>query len=135
MGEAILPHGEGAVERETAEGGAGVSGAGVSGVSVGDAAGSAADIISEFRLQPSTVAGVTGLSRRTTITFYLTEGLRNRARAAYRSTSFAEKDSSWSEMLNKALIAEVTRREAAHNDGAEFAGNDEPLTPGRPIGF
>lgn len=134
MGEAILPHGEGAVERETAEGGAGVSGVSVSGASVVDAAGSA-DIISEFRLQPSTVAGVTGLSRRTTITFYLTEGLRNRARAAYRSTSFAEKDSSWSEMLNKALIAEVTRREAAHNDGAEFAGNDEPLTPGRPIGF
>ncbi|MGJ4845657.1 ParB family protein [Leifsonia sp. Le1] len=93
------------------------------------------DIISEFRLQPTTVAGVTGLSRRTTITFYLTEGLRNRARSAYRATSFEEKDSSWSEMLNKALVAEIERREAAYNDGTEFAGSDEPLTPGRPIGF
>ena len=94
-----------------------------------------ADIVSEFRLQPTTVAGVTGLSRRTTITFYLTEGLRNRARAAYRATSFEEKDSSWSEMLNKALITEIERRETLYNDGAEFVGNDEPLTPGRPIGF
>ncbi|QIZ97214.1 hypothetical protein HF024_00740 [Leifsonia sp. PS1209] len=96
---------------------------------------SAADVTSEFRLQPTTVAGVTGLSRRTTITFYLTEGLRNRARTAYRATSFEEKDSSWSEMLNKALVAEIERREVAYNEGAEFAGSDEPLTPGRPIGF
>ncbi|GAB3582891.1 hypothetical protein GCM10027406_26330 [Leifsonia lichenia] len=95
----------------------------------------APDVISEFRLRPTTVAGVTGLSRRTTITFYLTDGLRNRARAAYRSTSFDEKDSSWSEMLNKALITEIERRESLYNDGVEFTGNDEPLTPGRPIGF
>lgn len=93
------------------------------------------DIISEFRLQPTTVAGVAGLSRRTTITFYLTEGLRNRARAAYRSTSFEERDSSWSEMLNKALTTEIERREAVYNKGVEFTGSDEPLTPGRPIGF
>lgn len=74
-------------------------------------------------------------ARRTTITFYLTEGLRNRARAAYRSTSFEERDSSWSEMLSKALATEVERRERAHNDGRRFVGSDEPLTPGRPIGF
>ncbi len=82
----------------------------------------------------SALAGEAG-SRRTTITFYLTEALRNRARAAYRSTSFTEKDSSWSEMLNKALLAEVERREREHNDGATFEGGDEPLAPGRPIGF
>lgn len=90
---------------------------------------------SEFRVQPTTVAGSTTTAKRTTITFYLTEGLRNRARAAYRSTSFEEKDSSWSEMLNKALLAEVERREAEYNDGEKFTGNDEPLSPGRPIGF
>jgi hypothetical protein len=73
--------------------------------------------------------------KRTTVTFYLTDAMRNRARAAYRQTSFDERDSSWSEMLNKALLAEVRRREDAYNDGKAFVGNDEPLTPGRPIGY
>jgi hypothetical protein len=73
--------------------------------------------------------------RRTTVTFYLTDAMRNRARAAYRQTSFKERDSSWSEMINKALLAEVQRREREHNDGEKFVGNDDPLTPGRPIGF
>ncbi|MDR6972416.1 ParB family protein [Leifsonia shinshuensis] len=73
--------------------------------------------------------------KRTTVTFYLTDAMRNRARAAYRRTSFDERDSSWSEMLNKALLAEVQRRERAYNGGRAFVGNDKPLTPGRPIGF
>jgi hypothetical protein len=73
--------------------------------------------------------------RRTTITFYLSELLRNRARAAYRVTSFAEQDSSWSDMLSKALLVEVERRERIHNLGEPFSGGEEPLTPGRPIGF
>ncbi len=80
-----------------------------------------------------------GVSRashgRTTITFYLSDNLRNRARAAYRSTSFHEKDASWSEMLTKALLAEVERRERAHNSGQRFPGSEEPLNPGRPIGY
>ena len=71
----------------------------------------------------------------TTVTFYLTDAMRNRARAAYRQTSFSERDASWSEMINKALLAEVERRELAYNGGEAFVGNDEPLTPGRPIGF
>jgi hypothetical protein len=81
------------------------------------------------------IAGTTSTSPRTTITFYLPECLRNRARATYRSTSFEEEDSSWSEMLNKALLAEVRRRENAHNAGEMFPGSDEPLPPGRPIAF
>ncbi|MFF2050773.1 hypothetical protein ACFVU2_04155 [Leifsonia sp. NPDC058194] len=89
---------------------------------------------SPFRAQPSAVGGPTARNR-TTITFYLTEALRNRARSVYRATSFAERDSSWSEMLTKALLAEVERREIAHNDGESFTVTDEPLTPGRPIGF
>jgi hypothetical protein len=90
----------------------------------------------QFRALPTIIiAGAATTSPRTTITFYLPEVLRSRARAAYRSTSFEEKDSSWSEMLNKALLAEVQRREDAHNAGEMFAGNDEPLTPGRPIAY
>jgi hypothetical protein len=38
-------------------------------------------------------------------------------------------------MLAKALLAEVERREAEHNDGDRFTGGDGPLRPGRPIGF
>lgn len=83
----------------------------------------------------ATTPSATPARRRTTITFYLSETLRNRARSAYRATSFAERDSSWSEMLNKALLAEVERRELEHNDGELFVASDEPLTPGRPIGF
>ena len=73
--------------------------------------------------------------KRITITFYLTDAMRNRARAAYRQTSYSERDASWSAMINKALLAEVERRELAYNDGEAFVGNDEPLTPGRPIGY
>jgi hypothetical protein len=78
---------------------------------------------------------VGGSRQRTTITFYLSDTLRNRARAAYRHTSFEERDGSWSEMLNKALLAEVERRERVHNHGLPFTGSEEPLTPGRPIGY
>ncbi|GAA1448348.1 ParB family protein [Leifsonia poae] len=72
---------------------------------------------------------------RTTITFYIPGPLRDRARAAYRSTSFAEKDTSWSEMLTKALVVEVERREAQYNHGDRYTGGEAPLSPGRPITF
>ena len=42
---------------------------------------------------------------------------------------------SYVEMINKALIAEVERREAEYNSGETFAASEEPLSPGRPIGF
>jgi len=89
----------------------------------------------EYGSAPATVAGEITTSPRTTITFYLTEALRNRARAAYRATSFLEKDTSWSEMLNKALVAEVQRREREHNADRVFTANGDALRPGRPIGF
>lgn len=95
-----------------------------------------ADTSAELRVAPSApVAKPKPPKKRTTVTFYLSDAMRNRARAAYRQTSFDERDSSWSEMLNKALLAEVRRRELEYNSGKAFIGNDEPLTPGRPIGF
>jgi hypothetical protein len=90
---------------------------------------------SGFRSPSTTVTPATTKRQRTTITFYLSDSLRNRARSAYRATSFAERDGSWSEMLTKALLAEVERRELEHNDGKPFSASEEPLTPGRPIGF
>jgi hypothetical protein len=89
----------------------------------------------EARVARSAVARPKKAKKRTTVTFYLTDAMRNRARAAYRQTSFDERDSSWSEMLNKALLAEVERRELTYNGGEVFVGNDKPLTPGRPIGY
>jgi len=71
---------------------------------------------------------------RTTITFYLPERLRNRARTAYRRTRAHETDHSWSDMLTKALLAEVERRERVHNDGERYVGTEERLRAGRPIG-
>lgn len=73
--------------------------------------------------------------KRTSVTFYLSESFRNRARAAYRSTAFNERDTSWSDMLVKALVAEIERREDLYNDGEEYTGHNRPLAPGRPIGF
>ncbi|MGO4534993.1 ParB family protein [Leifsonia sp. 2MCAF36] len=91
---------------------------------------------SEYRVAVNgPIAQSKPVKKRTTITFYLTDAMRNRARAAYRQTSFNERDTSWSEMINKALLAEVQRREIVYNDGKMFVGNDDPLTPGRPIGF
>jgi hypothetical protein len=72
--------------------------------------------------------------KRTSITFYLPERLRNRARTAFRVTRADENDHSWSDMLAKALLAEVERREEAHNDGEKFIGTDERLRAGRPVG-
>ncbi|MGN6762052.1 MAG: ParB family protein [Leifsonia sp.] len=92
----------------------------------------------EFRVSSTSAVAEparTPPKKRTTVTFYITDAMRNRARAAYRQTSFGERDTSWSEMLNTALLAEVERREAEYNDGRVFVGNDKPLTPGRPIGF
>ncbi|WP_354172444.1 hypothetical protein [Arthrobacter sp. UYEF36] len=41
--------------------------------------------------------------------------LRNRARAAYRATSYAEGDNTWSHFVAKAIEAETAHREAEHN--------------------
>lgn len=71
-------------------------------------------------------------SDRTSVTFYLQPELRTRTRAAYRATASLEGDSSWSDLVRKALVAEVARRERRHNEGIAFAGDSLPLPPGRP---
>ncbi|CAM5441418.1 ParB family protein [Leifsonia shinshuensis] len=107
----------------------------IAGETAAELTGSRDEPLPEPAGRPNAIAGALTTDRRTSVTFYLSETLRNRARAAYRSTSFEERDSSWSEMLNKALIAEVERREAEYNRGEEYAASDAPLTPGRPIGY
>ena len=57
--------------------------------------------------------------------------LRNRARAAYRATSYAEGDNTWSHFVAKAIEAETARREAEHNKGEMYPSWGENLPGGR----
>jgi hypothetical protein len=71
---------------------------------------------------------------RVAVTFYMDDDLRRRARAAYRHTRAEERDASWSDLIAKALLAEVLRRERLHNGSRAFEGDAHRLAPGRPIG-
>lgn len=42
--------------------------------------------------------------------------LRNRARAAFRATGYAEQDRTWSHFVAKAIEAETIRRESLDNN-------------------
>ncbi len=67
------------------------------------------------------------------ISVYIPRELRSRARAAFQATSFVEDDEGWSHMIEKALLAEVIRRENTHNGGNQYAGKDRKLRPGRTL--
>jgi len=68
------------------------------------------------------------------MTTYLSATTRDRARATYRATSHLEGDKSWSDFVERAILAEVERREAAHNAGDRYEGDSSPLPVGRPLG-
>ena len=70
----------------------------------------------------------------TRMTTYLSHTTRDRARATYRATSHIEGDKSWSEFVERAILAEVERRELRHNAGERYQGNSSPLPAGRPLG-
>lgn len=65
------------------------------------------------------------------MTVSIPAALRNRARAAYRATSYAEGDNTWSHFVAKAIESETARREAEHNDGAMYPSWGENLPGGR----
>ncbi|MDQ0733517.1 ParB family protein [Arthrobacter sp. B1I2] len=65
------------------------------------------------------------------MTVSIPAALRNRARAAYRATSYAEGDNTWSHFVAKAIEAETARREAEHNEGEEYPSWGEKLPGGR----
>lgn len=80
-----------------------------------------------------TVVSKLAVTERERVTTYLDGRLRARAREAYRATNHVEGDKSWSDFVERAILAEVTRREAVHNDGRPYAGDETPLSPGRPL--
>jgi hypothetical protein len=73
------------------------------------------------------------VTERERVTTYQDGRLRARAREAYRATSHLEGDKSWSDFVERAILAEVTRRQAVHNDGRPYAGDETPLSLGRPL--
>ena len=64
---------------------------------------------------------------------YLPKDFRRTAVAAFKATAHLEADQSWSHMVEKAIRAEVTRRENTYNDGRPFPGGEGKLTPGRSV--
>ena len=79
----------------------------------------------------STSVVVDSTARMTT---YLSAATRDRARATYRATSHLEGDKSWSDFVERAILAEVERRELSHNAGERYEGDSSPLPVGRPLG-
>lgn len=71
-------------------------------------------------------------SRKPQVTFYLSEAVLARGRAAFRHTQNLEGDESYSHMVAKAYEAEVQRRETLYNGGKPFSGGG-PLPAGRPL--
>jgi predicted glutamine amidotransferase len=67
------------------------------------------------------------------MTTYLHSSNRDRARAAYRATNHLEGDKSWSDFVERAIVAETIRRESAHNAGEPYQGDSSPLPAGRPL--
>ncbi|WP_369124741.1 hypothetical protein [Glaciimonas sp. Cout2] len=67
------------------------------------------------------------------MTTYLSAQTRDRARATYRATSHLEGDKSWSDFVERAIQAEVERRELLHNAGEPYEGDSSPLPVGRPL--
>lgn len=70
-------------------------------------------------------------TEKANMTVSIPTSLRNRARAAYRATSYTEGDNTWSHFVVKAIEAETARREAEHNDGAMYPSWGENLPGGR----
>lgn len=67
------------------------------------------------------------------MTTYVSPDVLTQARLAFRATRTVESDRNWSHFVEKALAAETQRRAALHNNHASFAGEDTPLSPGRPL--
>ena len=67
----------------------------------------------------------------TNMTVSIPAALRNRARAAYKATSYTEGDNTWSHFVAKAIEAETARREAEHNQGEMYPSWGEKLPGGR----
>lgn len=67
------------------------------------------------------------------LSVYVSKDLRAALRAAYRATGHLEGDDSFSALVERALQAELTRRQQTYNDGHPFATSSGRLPSGRPL--
>ena len=65
------------------------------------------------------------------MTVSIPTAIRNRAKAAYKATSYVEGDNTWAHFVAKAIEAETLRREAEHNEGEMYPAWGEKLPGGR----
>ena len=65
------------------------------------------------------------------MTVTIPTAIRNRAKAAYKATSYVEGDNTWAHFVAKAIEAETLRREAEHNQGETYPAWGEKLPGGR----
>ena len=65
------------------------------------------------------------------MTVSIPTAIRNRAKAAYKATSYVEGDNTWAHFVAKAIEAETLRREAEHNAGEMYPAWGEKLPGGR----
>ncbi|MDS0246987.1 ParB family protein [Microbacterium aurantiacum] len=86
------------------------------------------------KARPATLAQAPTEEAKESMSVRVRTSIRARSRAAYRATNVLEADESYSDMIEKAIEAEVRRRELAHNDGKPFAANTASLPAGRPLG-
>jgi hypothetical protein len=84
--------------------------------------------------KPSRKSATVVVDTTARMTTYLSATTRDRARATYRATSHIEGDKSWSDFVERAILAEVERRELTHNAGERYEGDSSPLPVGRPLG-
>lgn len=79
-------------------------------------------------------AGESAPGAKHKMSVYVPSELRTALRATYRATSHLEGDDSFSAFVEKALQAELARRETVYNAGRPFDTAGGKLPSGRPLG-
>lgn len=90
----------------------------------------AADPAPARRTAPLSATAI-GESKR--MTTYVTTSTRERAKTAFLATKHLEGDETWSGFVERAILAEVERREITHNGGHPYEPDTHPLPVGRPL--
>lgn len=67
------------------------------------------------------------------VTAYVSPSLNERAKATFKATRYLEGDASWSEFVERAILAETQRRELEHNAGESYPSDGRRLPAGRPL--
>lgn len=67
------------------------------------------------------------------VTAFVAPSLNKRAKATFKATRHLEDDASWSEFVERAILAETQRRELEYNAGEPYPSDGTRLPAGRPL--